>query len=256
MEKLTALPGQDLPQAILDAFNSGIHIFTALRDNKNRIIDFELVMMSKNSAVLKAPGDMIGKKLPECLPDYAERLGELIQVVETGVSRSYEVQRTNGDTVTWFLVTDSKLGDGFINVWEDITEHKQAEDKIKELNRILRINNRELASLNSELKTFNSIAATDYTDTLKKLYTNLEFLISNDAKNLSDEGKANLRRAQSAIQKMKLLTEDIVSYSNIHTQNNELQSVDVVVMLQSIKEDMARVWPGIEIKMDCADNMP
>jgi light-regulated signal transduction histidine kinase (bacteriophytochrome) len=187
---------------------------------------------------------------------YVEQMSGIIQVVETGVSKSYEAQHIINGVISWFLVTDSKFGDGFINVWEDITEHKQAEEKIKELNRTLQINNRELASLNSELKTFNSIAATDYTDTLKKLYTNLEFLISHDAKNLSDEGKANVRRAQSAIQKMKLLTEDIVSYSSIHTKNNELQVVDLVAMLQSIKEDMMRVWPGIEIKMDCQDNMP
>lgn len=256
MEKLTALQGQNLPQALLDAFNSGIHVFTTIRDNDGKIVDFELVMMSKNSAVFKGRTDVIGKRLLEGLPDYVDQMNGFMQVVETGVPKSYEAQHTINGVITWFLVTDSKFGDGFINVWEDITEHKQAEEKIKELNRTLQINNRELASLNSELKTFNSIAATDYTDTLKKLYTNLEFLISNDAKNLSDEGKANVRRAQSAIQKMKLLTEDIVSYSSIHTQNNQMQVVDLVAMLQSIKEDMSRVWPGIEVKMDCEENMP
>lgn len=256
MDKLTALPERNLLQAILDAFASGVHLFVAVRNDDNEIIDFTLVMMSKDSVAFNGRTNLVGKKLMEDLPEHSQNMENFIHVVETGVPRSYEVHYTVDGKSSWFLVSDSKFNDGFINVWEDITEHKRAEEKITELNRTLRINNRELASLNSELKTFNSIAATDYTDTLKKLYTNLEFIISNDAKNLSDEGKANVRRAQSAIQKMKLLTEDIVSYSSIHTLDNDLQEVDLVSMLQNIKEDMSRVWPGIEIKIDCEDNMP
>jgi signal transduction histidine kinase len=256
MNKLTALPEGYLLQAIFDAFTSGIHVYSALRDKDNHIIDFELVMMSKKSAAFKDRGHLVGKRLLRDLHEHASQFEYFVQVVETGTPKSYEVQYGLDGIHKWYLVSDSKFGDGFINVWEDITEHKDAEEKIKDLNRTLRTNNRELASLNSELKTFNSIAATDYTDTLKKLYTNLEFIISNDARNLSDEGKANVRRAQSAIQKMKLLTEDIVSYSSIHTLDNDLQTVDLMGMLQGIKEDMSRVWPGIEIKIDCQDNMP
>jgi signal transduction histidine kinase len=256
MEKLTASPERYLLQAIFDTFSSGIHVYTAIRNNNHAIVDFELVMMSKKSAAFNDHTDIVGKKLLEHFPKYQTQFESLKQVVETGSPRSYEIEYNSDGDTKWFLVSDSKFGDGFINVWEDITEHKQAEEKIKELNRTLKINNRELAALNSELKTFNSIAATDYTDTLKKLYTNLEFIITNDAKKLSDEGKANVRRAQSAIQKMKMLTEDIVSYSSIQTQDNDLQPVDLVQMLQAIKEDMSRVWPGIEVKMDCQDDMP
>jgi signal transduction histidine kinase len=256
MDKLTDLPGKNLLQAIFDTFSSGIHVYTAIRDEHEQIVDFELVMMSKNSAAYKDRNYAVGKKLVRDFPEFSGQLENFKQVVETGVPKSYEFHQDSGVEDMWFLVSDSKFGDGFINVWEDITEHKQAEEKINELNRTLKINNRELAALNSELKTFNSIAATDYTDTLKKLYTNLEFIISNDARHMTDEGKANVRRAQSAIQKMKLLTEDIVAYSSIQTKDTDLQQVNLVTMLHGIQEDMARVWPGIEFKMDCEDNMP
>ncbi len=245
-----------LLQAILNTFHSGIHIFHALRNEAGEITDFEFVLLGNKSVVFEGRENLSGKKLFEEYPDYRSQLDSLRQVVETGISKTQEVHHTKDGQDTWYLVSDSKFGDGFVNVWEDITEHKQAEEKIRELNRSLLINNRELASLNSELKTFNSIAATDYTDTLRKLYTNLEFIISNDARNLTDEGKANVRRAQSAIQKMKLLTEDIVAYSRIHTHDNDLQGVDLVNMLLNIQEDMRRLWPGLEIKIECMDNMP
>ncbi len=259
MSETTANPHANHPvllQAILDTFHSGIHVFHAIRDTYGDIHDFQFVLLGKKSVAFNDRSDLGGKKLFTEYPSYQTQLESLKQVVETGVPKTHEVHISAGGKDTWYLVSDSKFGDGFVNVWEDITEHKQAEEKIRDLNRTLQINNRELASLNSELKTFNSIAATDYTDTLRKLYTNLEFIISNDARNLTDEGKANVRRAQSAIQRMKLLTDDIVSYSSIQTHDTDLQPIDLVVMLLNIQDDMQRIWPGIAIKIDCQDDMP
>ncbi|NCI45542.1 sensor histidine kinase [Sediminibacterium soli] len=245
-----------LLQAVLDTFHSGIHIFNAIRNQSGEIIDFQFVLLGKKSVAFPDRQDLAGRKLLAEYPEYQAQLQQMAQVVNSGSSRSHEVHLTANGNNSWYLVTDSPFGEGLVNVWEDITEQKQAEEKIHELNRTLLINNRELASLNSELKTFNSIAATDYTDTLRKLYTNLEFIISHDARNLTDEGKANVRRAQSAIQKMKLLTEDIVSYSRIHTHDTDLQAVDLIAMLQGIQDDMRRGWPDIEINIACQENMP
>jgi light-regulated signal transduction histidine kinase (bacteriophytochrome) len=61
----------------------------------------------------------------------------------------------------------------------------------------------------------------------------MEFMVNNDAKNLSDAGKANIRRAQSAIQKMKLLTEDIIAFSKIHS-TEERTSVDLNEILTNV----------------------
>lgn len=245
-----------LLQAVLDTFHSGIHIFNAIRDHKGVITDFQFILLGKESIAFRGRRDLPGKKLLEEYPDYRAQLEQMAQVVNSGQARTHEVHLSGNEKDSWYLVTDSPFGEGLVNVWEDITEQKQAEEKIRELNRTLLINNRELASVNSELKTFNSIAATDYTDTLRKLYTNLEFIITHDARNLTDEGKANVRRAQSAIQKMKLLTEDIVSYSRIHTHDTDLQHVDLVTMLQAIQDDMCRNWPDININIDCQNNMP
>lgn len=114
-----------------------------------------------------------------------------------------------------------------VNNVENITKEKEAEEKIMQLNNMLTFKNRELESANTEIKTFNSIAATDYKETLRQLYTSLEYIISHDAKNLSASGKANIRRAQSGIQKMKLLTDDIVSFSNIQSLDSNISSVNL-----------------------------
>jgi len=125
-----------------------------------------------------------------------------------------------------------------INIVENITKEKEAEETIQQLNKTLIIKNRELESVNTEIKTFNSIAATDYKETLKQLYTNLEFIITHDARNLSDPSKANIRRAQAGIQKMKLLTDDIVNFFKIQSLDNVLTSVDLNEIVHRTLQDM------------------
>jgi light-regulated signal transduction histidine kinase (bacteriophytochrome) len=68
---------------------------------------------------------------------------------------------------------------------------------------------------------------------LKNVYNSMEFIVNNDAKNLSDAGKANIRRAQAAIQKMKLLTEDIIAFSKIHS-TEERTNVDLNEILTNV----------------------
>jgi light-regulated signal transduction histidine kinase (bacteriophytochrome) len=119
----------------------------------------------------------------------------------------------------------------------DTTEAKQAEENITRLNDRLLKMNKELESVNAELKTFNSIAANDFNEMLKSLYISLEMIVTNDARNLSNTGRANLRRAQSSIQKMKLLTEDLVSYSRLHHHDEKMERVTLFSILSEIKKE-------------------
>ena len=98
----------------------------------------------------------------------------------------------------------------------DITASLESAEKIMDLNESLLAMNKELSLLNSELRSFNSITANNYTETLRHVYLNLETIITSDARHLSDSGRANIRRAQSAIQKMKLLTNDIHNYLELN----------------------------------------
>jgi signal transduction histidine kinase len=125
-----------------------------------------------------------------------------------------------------------------LGVGIDITETRLAEERILELNRSLLSMNRKLETLNSELKTFNQVAASDYDYTLKNLYTNLEFIITKDAANLSHQSKANIRRAQTAIQKLKLLTEDIIAYTDLNYPGAEKETVFLNAIVNAVLHDM------------------
>ena len=123
-----------------------------------------------------------------------------------------------------------------VNVVQSINKTRNTERQIEELNNDLLAKNRQLESLISELKTFNSLAANNYAETLKHVYINLETIVTTDARNLSNSSRASIRRAQAAIQKMKLLTNDINNYLALYDVGMRKELIDPNIELMDVKE--------------------
>src|SRR5262249_1722928 len=117
----------------------------------------------------------------------------------------------------------------------DITEVLKSDEKISGLSRSLVDVNKDLISANAELKNFSAITANNYTESLRHVYINLETIVTNDARNLSNSGRANLRRAQAAIQKMKLLSNDIHNYLQLYDKTIKKEKTDPNAVLMDIK---------------------
>jgi PAS domain S-box-containing protein len=130
-----------------------------------------------------------------------------------------------------------------IGVDLDITSQVKTSEEIAELNKMLLARNDDLQTLNSELKTFNIVTSHDYKETIQTLYTNLEYIVSKEGRNLSDTSRANIRRAQVAIQRMKLLTDDINGYLQLY----EIGVNKTLVSLNDILRDaLSRMKGKIE----------
>lgn len=126
-----------------------------------------------------------------------------------------------------------------VNVVQDITNRKKIEQEVNELNKVLQEKNRELAYVNSEIKTFNTIATTRYTELLKNVYLHLEHLVTTDSRKLSDSSRANIRRAQSSVQKLSLLTEDLVRFTKLKDLDMQTQEVNLYDILSNVIHDFA-----------------
>jgi PAS domain S-box-containing protein len=139
-----------------------------------------------------------------------------------------------------------------IGIAQEITKKKILDFEIEELNDELLFKNADLEAANAELNAFNNVAASQYKDTLRNLYTSMEFIITNDARSLSNEGRANLRRSQSAIQKMKLFTEDIVVFSSIRNIDRHPVPVSLDMVLRKVLDEQASriASAGLDIKHD------
>jgi signal transduction histidine kinase len=221
-----------LLEALFETISNEVHVLEAVRNSDHIITEFKSLMGNKANDADNGKQD-------------SKLFDQFVNVVETGEPLDMIFQhRENGEN-RWHHVKAQKFNNGLIVYREDITISKQAEEKIMQLNSALFTKNRRLEALSSELKTFSTIAANDYNETLKHLYNSMEFIINNDARNLSDAGKANIRRAQAAIQKMKLLTDDIISFSKIHS--------DEQMILVDLNEVLAIVLSGLDEKI-YADN--
>ena len=239
---------QELLQALVENLLPGIQVLKVETNGSDDTIDFRFAFSDKT--IPEQDGKPEGEKLSRLFPATKENgLHEfLVNAKKQGIVFNEVIHHNGNGKKGWTHLKIQSFGEGLLISKEDITEIKKAEEKIFQLNR-------ELALVNSELQTFNSIAANDYKETLKHLYTNLEYIVSHDAAGLSDTGKANLRKAQSAIQRMKLLTEDIVTYTAIHSLGTEIETVELNKILEGVRQDMAKKINKENLNIEC-DSLP
>jgi PAS domain S-box-containing protein len=129
-----------LLNGVLNAHSIGIVVYEAVRDHQGDIIDFEFVLTSKTFEEFHNRSELVGKRVLEEFPEIPEEEQERWKkVVNEDVVVDAEVNFPNPITgqTHWFHTQLEKLGDGFIIVWEDITEKKQAELQILQTKNLL-----------------------------------------------------------------------------------------------------------------------
>ncbi len=235
-DELQQVLDNDIFRAMVNAMPIGIAFLKAVRNHDDTVIGFDFTYRNLVADLHPAKTPLANHIAPS-----HPMFDPLLRVIDTGRSEEFTNDDWDDqleDSVKQTRYTARKFNDGVVLTSIENTDAKKAEQKISSLNKSLKTKNRELQSLNNELKTFTSIAAFDYKDTLKTLYTNLEYIISHDARNFSNTGRANLRKAQTAIQKMKLLTDDIVAFSNIQVLGNNIVPVDLNTVLADVSKEL------------------
>lgn len=190
----------------------------------NPEVYFDFALPSERSIV---------RRIVECIRETYEPFDEVLTVQCPGCEK--KMLKVKGVPVRDKAGKPVKV----IGVDFDITGAVQSAETIHQLNNVLIARNHDLDMLNSELRTFTSVAIHQYKETLRNLYTSLEYMVRNDARNFTDTGKANIRRGQAAIQKLQLLTDDIVTYSKINQLDTDLTTVDLNEIVKKVIRDMS-----------------
>jgi signal transduction histidine kinase len=125
-----------------------------------------------------------------------------------------------------------------VGVDVDMSKIRLTEENLEEANQLLFKKNRQLKAINSELKTFNTLLVQDYQQTLRQVYTSLEMIISAESHHFSNGSRAHLRRTQSLLQRLNLLTNDIVSYSGIHAEDTGMTPVNLKEVIKTVMNDL------------------
>jgi len=248
-----AILNPKLLNAVTGVALTNVALFKAKYDQQYNVIEFHyLPIISKNKKITTDYKEQISFLSKYLNARETGMFEKLLDLIKTGVALDDTLSYSNGNSNKWLHIVVQNFQDIILISMDDITEKKLLEETIGQLNRLLVIKSEKLELLNTELKTFGNAAARDYSDTLRNTYIQLEFIIHNDSHNISDAGRANIRRAQAGIQKMKLLTEDLVSYIQIPVLPGEVSPVDLNEILARVLRNMHEIIAetGAGIKVD------
>jgi PAS domain S-box-containing protein len=115
------------------SFHAAIILLEAIRDEKNRIIDFKFIVLNDTaSAITGVPHrEFQSKSFLQVFPHaYDTFFAKYKNVVESGQPIEFEEYYGSERLSGWFKVIAVKRGDGIILTFENITEQKLNKDKI------------------------------------------------------------------------------------------------------------------------------
>lgn len=101
----------------------------------------------------------------------------------------------------------------------DITERKQAEDKMRQANAALE-------QSNTELEQFAYVASHDLQEPLRKIASYCQLLKEEQADRLNDDGKHYLDVAINGAKRLQTLVRDLLTFSRITTRGKPLETTD------------------------------
>lgn len=141
---------------------------------------------------------------------------------------------------------------GVLNIIHDVAHRIAAETDLKRLNKALVLKNKELKRKAEELANFNWVASHDLKEPLRKIYTFIEMAASKEGHKLSDAARSNLRRAQSAVQRMGLVTDDLVTFCEAVAPTETPEEVDLQALHAAAieKESKAIEESGAAVKTE------
>lgn len=132
---------------------------------------------------------------------------------------------------------------GVMLLIHDVSHRIIKEKELEELNSELQKRIRQLNLTTYELANLTHIATHNIKEPIRTIYTAVEFLVQSEARTISNNGRASFRRIQSALTRISLLLDDIITL----TQINIAQQPETMVNLENvIKELMASLAPKLK----------
>ena len=237
----------DLLSSVLDGSPNAIMAYEAMRDERGEIADFRVVLANAAAEAYlgRSADELIGEKLLELYPEEREMgLFDLyVETVRTGQSGRREAHYLETDQ--WLDISTSRLGDGLVVTFRDITEEKRAAARDE-------IYRQKLKQSNENLERFAYVSSHDLQEPLRKIQSFGDMLARKHAGHLDDGGRDLIRRMQDAAGRMQELIQDLLAYSRISTRHDGFQPVALKELAASVCHDLDVVIQekGAEIRID------
>ncbi|MEO0406739.1 MAG: PAS domain S-box protein [Cyanobacteria bacterium P01_A01_bin.135] len=223
--------------AFFDAASSA-QVGFCIYDEQRRFIQINQALAEINGVAVEAH---TGKTTAEVLPDLTEIVEPLLLKVQATKEPILNVEivgqtpRYLGVDSTWLAsyfpikISPSRVQVGVIVI--DISERKRMEQALQNINQ-------ELARSNRELENFAYVASHDLQEPLRKIQTFGDRLQVKYGDSLEEKGKDYLRRMQSAAARMRVLIQDLLSFSRITTAAHPREKVSLNSVVAGVLSDL------------------
>jgi PAS domain S-box-containing protein len=147
-------------------------------------------------------------------------------------------------SVTAAMKTDSSGNTYYDGIIEDISERKEIERRIQQLNTALRERAMVLESVNHELEAFSYSVSHDLRAPLRAVDGFSRILLDEYADRLDDNGRDRLRRVRAAAQRMATLIDDLLKLSRITRSELKRENIDLSAIAAEVIDDLRNQEPN------------
>lgn len=132
------------------------------------------------------------------------------------------------------LKNDQQQIEGVLIIAHDVSHRIIAEQRLQYLNTELQRKLRQLKTNAKDMSAFTSVISNDIKLPIRKIYTGIEQLITNEASKLSNGARAFFRRSQSSINRMGLQLDSLLTIAELNLAEKSTTIIDVEEVLQGL----------------------
>jgi len=175
------------------------------------------------------------------LPEYRAAFSELTKNVFKGESGKlvYEIKGLKG-THRWLethaVPLKNEQGNiiSLLGVTRDITQRKQYEETLEQLNETLKQHAQQLAFSNKELEQFAYVASHDLQEPLRMVTSFLALLENKYSTAIDEKGKAYIHFAVDGAKRMRQIILDLLEFSRIGRLENKIEQVNINELVSDV----------------------
>jgi PAS domain S-box-containing protein len=210
--------------------------------------------IGKNSLEFCHPDD-----IPNIMELFIELLENRVPMVHTEIRLRYKNRRWRDFEIVGTNLIDNPAVGGLVLNLRDITERKQAEEKIYRLNKELeqRVDERtrQLKATNKELEAFAYSVSHDLRAPLRSIDGFSQMLLEDYADRLDSEGKDYIRRVRSGSQRMARLIDDLLNLSRVTRGEMRSETIDLSDLVETIAVELKQSQPERDVELIIAPNL-